>query len=58
MPNLADEELMKLIGIADDAKRKALVSDMLSGGLSGLRYMGEDDVRDACASYVKRTDTP
>ena len=58
MPTLSEEDLMKLIGIADDAKRKALVSDLLSEGLNGLRCMGEDDVRDACASYVKRSDNP
>ena len=56
MPTLSEEDLMQLIGIADDAKRKALVSDLLSKGLNGLRCMGEDDVRDACASYVKRSD--
>ena len=56
MPSLSDEQLIKLIGITDEAKGKALVSDLLSEGLNGLRCMGEEDVRDACASYVKRTD--
>ena len=44
------------MGIAPAARRNAIIADFLAGGLDGLEHMSEDDVKDACASYAKRTD--
>ena len=55
MPALSNEGIINLIGITDADQQKAIVADLMSEGLDGLKCMGEDDVRDACTSYAKRS---
>ena len=54
MPKLSNEGIIKLIGISDEGQQKAIVADLMSEGLDGLKCMGEDNVRNACTSYAKR----
>ena len=51
-------QMFTMIGIPDAQSRNAIISDLLSDGLEGLRHMTQEDVRDACVSYAKRTDGP
>ena len=49
-------QIMTMVGIAPAASRNAIIADFLSEGLDGLTYMTDEDVRDTCLSYAKRTD--
>ena len=53
---LTDTQILTRIGITVAAARTAIINDLLSGGLEGLAQMSDEDVKDACASYAKRTD--
>ena len=44
------------MGIGPAVDRNAIIGDFLSEGLEGLKEMTDEDVRDACSSYVKRQD--
>ena len=55
---LTNIQMFTMIGIPDAQSRNAIISDLLSDGLEGLRHMTQEDVRDACVSYAKRTDGP
>ena len=35
-----------------------MINDFLSGGLTELEHMSRNDVKDACTSYAKRTNSP
>jgi len=54
--SLTDVQIITRIDITSAAARNAIIADFLSEGLEGLRNMTEEDVRDACSSYTKRTD--
>ena len=56
--NLTNAQIMTMVGIAPAANRNAIISDLLSEGLDGLKYMTDEEVRDTCTSYAKRTDGP
>ena len=49
---------MNMIGVGPAANRNAIIADLLSEGLDGLKHMTDEEVRDTCASYAKRTDGP
>ena len=53
---LSNIAIMTHIGISAAADRNAVIGDFLSDGLSGLALMSDEDVKDACNSYAKRTD--
>ena len=53
---LTNVQIFTAIGIALAATRNAIIADFLQGGLAGLVPMSEDDVKEACTSYVKRQD--
>ena len=55
---LTNVQMMTFAGIQPAANRNAIISDLLSEGLDGLTHMTEEEVRDACVSYAKRTDGP
>ena len=56
--NLTNAQIMTMVGIAPAANRNAIIADLLSEGLDGLKYMTDEEVRDTCTSYAKRTDGP
>ena len=56
--NLTNAQIMTMVGIAPAASRNAIIADLLSEGLDGLKYMTDEEVRDTCTSYAKRTDGP
>ena len=56
--NLTNAQIMTMVGIAPAANRNAIIADLLSEGLDGLKYMTDEEVRDTCTSYTKRTDGP
>ena len=58
MATLSDVQIMTMIGVAPAAKRNAIINDFLSEGLDGLKRMTDEEVREACVSYAKRTDNP
>eukprot|EP00546_Thalassionema_frauenfeldii_P004541 CAMPEP_0178917842 /NCGR_PEP_ID=MMETSP0786-20121207/13484_1 /TAXON_ID=186022 /ORGANISM="Thalassionema frauenfeldii, Strain CCMP 1798" /LENGTH=274 /DNA_ID=CAMNT_0020591463 /DNA_START=123 /DNA_END=948 /DNA_ORIENTATION=+ len=49
---------MTHLGVQPAARRNAIIADFLSDGLEGLQHLTEDDVKDLCSSYAKRTDNP
>ena len=53
---LTKKQIMTMVGISTNQARAAIAADFLSEGLRGLRYMTEENVRDACTVYSKRTD--
>lgn len=53
---LTDVQILTRIGMTVANARNAIINDLLSGGLEGLAQMSDEDVKDACASYAKRTD--
>ena len=58
---MADVNMITLctwMGITTNATRNAIIADLLPDGLAGLEFMSADDIKDACASYAKRTDAP
>ena len=55
---LSKIQIFSMIGVSPPQSRNAIIADFLSEGLEGLRHMTVEDVRDACASYAKRTDGP
>ena len=56
--NLTNAQIMTMVGIAPAANRNAIIADLISEGLDGLKYMTDEEVRDTCTSYAKRTDGP
>ena len=56
--NLTNAQILTMVGIAPAANRNAIIADLLSEGLDGLKYMTDEEVRDTCTSYAKRTDGP
>lgn len=58
MASLSSVQIMNMIGVGPAANRNAIIADLLSEGLDGLKHMTDEDVRDTCASYAKRTDGP
>ena len=58
MANLTNVQIMNMIGIVPAVNRNAIIADLLSEGLDGLKHMTDEEVRDTCASYAKRTDNP
>ena len=55
---LSNIQIMNMIGIAPAASRNAVIADFLSEGLDGLKRMTDEEVRETCVSYAKRTDGP
>ena len=55
---LTEIQMMNMIGIAPAANRNAVIADLLSEGLDGLKRMTDEEVRETCVSYAKRTDGP
>ena len=55
---ITNMKIMACIGISVLNQRNAIISELLSDGLSGLEHMTHDDVKDTCSSYAKRTDSP
>ena len=55
---LTEVQMMNMIGIAPAANRNAIIADLLSEGLDGLKRMTDEEVRETCVSYAKRTDGP
>ena len=55
---LTNIQLFTVLGFGTAAVCNALIADFLSGDLAELEHMSEDDVKDACTSYAKRTDGP
>ena len=55
---LTNIQLFQLLGFNQVGTRNALIVDFLSGDLAELQHMSESEVKDACASYAKRTDAP
>ena len=55
---LTNVQMMTFAGIQPAANRNAIISDLLLEGLDGLTHMTEEEVRDACVSYAKRTNGP
>ena len=53
---LSNVQIFTNLGFSTAPTRNALIADFLSGGMDGLVHMSEDDVRDACTSYAKRSD--
>ncbi len=53
---LTDIQVFNLMGIAVSAQRNALIADFLSGGMDALRHLSDDDVKEACLGYAKRSD--
>ena len=53
---LTNSQILTRIGMTVAAARTAVINDLLIGGLEGLAQMSDEDVKDACASYAKRTD--
>jgi len=53
---LSNIQIMTHIGISTAADRNAIIADFCSDGLEGLEHLSEEDVKDLCSSYVKRTD--
>ena len=58
MASLTNIQIMNMIGVGPAANRNAIIADLLSEGLDGLKHMTDEEVRDTCASYAKRTDNP
>ena len=58
MASLSSVQIMNMIGVGPAANRNAIIADLLSEGLDGLKHMTDEEVRDTCASYAKRTDGP
>ena len=58
MASLSSVQIMNMIGVGPAANRNAIIADLLSEGLDGLKHMTDEDVHDTCASYAKRTDGP
>ena len=58
MASLFSVQIMNMIGVGPAANRNAIIADLLSEGLDGLKHMTDEEVRDTCASYAKRTDNP
>ena len=58
MACLTNIQIMNMIGVGPAANRNAIIADLLSEGLDGLKHMTDEEVRDTCASYAKRTDNP
>ena len=56
MAALSNIAILTHIGVSTANDRNAVIADLLSGGLTGLAQMSDDDVKDACNSYAKRTD--
>ena len=54
--SLTNTQVMTLIGFRDTAHRNALIGDFLSSDLEGLQHLSEEDVKEACSSYVKKLD--
>ena len=52
---LSNIAIMTHIGISTATKRNAIIGDYLSDGLEGLALMSDEDVKDACNSYAKRS---
>ena len=55
---LTNVQMMNMIGIQPAANRNAIIADLLSEGLGGLTHMTDEEVRETCLSYAKRTDAP
>ena len=55
---LSNIQIFNHLGFAAStaAARNAIIEDFLSGGLEGLQYMSEEDVKETCSSYAKRSD--
>ena len=53
---LTNIQIMTFLGIATANERNAIIADLLTEGLAGLTHMTDEEVRDACVSYAKRTD--
>lgn len=53
---LTNIQIFSLMGFTAHAQRNALIADFLSGGLEGLGHLTEEDVKEACSSYAKRSD--
>ena len=55
MASITNIQIMNMIGVGPAANRNAIIADLLSEGLDGLKHMTNEEVRDTCASYAKRT---
>ena len=55
---ITDNQILTWLGFTVAAKRAAIMADFLSDGLSGLEFMKDDDVKETCSSYSKRSDDP
>ena len=53
---LSHIQIFTYLSFGTTPTRNALINDFLSGGLAELEHMSENDVKDACSSYAKRTD--
>ena len=58
MASLTNVQIMNMIGVVPAANRNAIIADLLSEGLNGLKHMRDEAVWDTCASFAKRTDNP
>ena len=58
MASLTNIQIMNMIGVGPAANRNAIITDLLSEDLDGLKHMTDEEVCDTCASYAKRTDGP
>ena len=55
---LSHIQIFTYLGFGTATTRNVLRNDFLSGGLVELEHMLENDVKDACTSYAKQTDSP
>ena len=53
---LTNIQIMTHVGITTAANRNAIIADFQSDDLDGLQHLTDDDVKDLCSSYAKRTD--
>ena len=58
MAAITENQMLIWLGIGVANQRQAVRTDLLSDGLGGLEHMTEDDIKDACVGYAKRTDNP
>ena len=58
MATLTNVQIMNMIGVVPAANWNAIIVDLLSEGLNGLKHMTDEEIRDTCVSYAKRTDNP
>ena len=55
---ITENQVLTWLGVTTAPTRAVIRTDLLSDGLSGLEHMSEEEIKDACTSYAKRTDGP